>query len=218
MLPGAYRIGVIVRARVTVAVTCAVGLSLGGCLSPGQRAELIQQREALRTERDGLKRQLAQRDGTITRLQGQVTHLQGFGRERAVDLFAPTRLEILSRSGGTDRDGAPGDDVVTVYLRLRDADGDVVKSPGKITVQLLDNDDLDAPRVLGVYVLDGPDELRRAWYGSFGTHHYTLRCPLQRSVTLPISGRVQANAQFVDFLSGRTLTATATLPVWRGAS
>lgn len=156
---------------------------------------------------------VAQRDTTIARLGKQIEDLKGFGPAQPADLFAPTKIEIASLSGGDDYDGKPGDDGVTVHLRLQDADGDVVKVPGRIRIQLSDNSVLGSPRVLGLYVFDSPDELRKQWHARFGTNHYTLKCPFPPEVRLPDSRKIIVNAEFVDYLTGRTLTAVEELEV-----
>ena len=116
-------------------------------------------------------------------------------------------------TNGADYDGKPGDDGVTVYLRPRDADGHVVKVPGRITVQLLDNTDLGSPRPLGLYVFADPSELRKLWHGRFATQHYTLKCPFPPGTKLPDARRVTVSAEFVDYLTGATLTAVEEVPV-----
>ena len=181
------------------------------CVSPGERARLIKDNEQLRRETEGLERMVAQRDGTIAQLHRQIRDLQGFGPDRPVDLFAPVTIEVASRSGGADYDGKPGDDGVTVYLRLRDADGDIVKAPGWITVQLLDNRNLGSPRLIGVYRFDDVGQLRKAWYGKFGTQHYSLKCPFPPQVAPPRT--VDVKIEFVDWLTGRTLTANQEVAV-----
>ena len=182
-------------------------LVLAGCESPGRRAELLKNNDALQRENRQLHKTIADRDSEIAELRRQVDALEGFTADRPVDLFAPVRLEIASRSGGADYDGKPGDDGVTVYLRPRDADGDSVKAPGEITIQLIDNDDLDTPRVLGVYTFSDPDELRTLWNSVFFTDHYSLKCPFADSVEPPVSRRVTVTAVFIDYLTGKTLTA-----------
>ena len=96
------------------------------------------------------KRVVEQRDATISRLTRQVETLNSFDADRPTDLFAPIKIEIASLSGGSDYDGQPGDDGVTTHLRPRDAYGDVVKVPGRIKIQLLENTKLGAPEALGV--------------------------------------------------------------------
>ncbi len=182
-------------------------LACTGCQTSGRRAELLKQNDELRRDKSRLERTVALRDGTIAHLQQQIVDLQAFDPGRPVDLFAPVKLEIASLSGGADYDGRSGDDGVTVYLRPVDADGDAVKVPGRIEIQLLDNTDLASPRVLGVCVFDDPAQLGRLWHGRFTTNHFTLKCPFPAGVTLPDTRRVTVSAEFVDFLTGATLTA-----------
>lgn len=138
----------------------------------------------------------------------QLKQISGMGEKRPSDLFAPTSIDIASLSGGADFDGKPGDDGVVVYLRPLDADRQVVKVPGAIGVQLLDNSDLAAPRVLAVCEVHEPEALRTAWMGVLGTNHYVIRCPFPENAELPASRKLSVNATFADFLTGRQLTAS----------
>ena len=184
----------------------AVGL-VPACISPNRYTGVATENDTLRRKVAGLERDLTQRDDTIARLRETVANLESFGPNRPADLFASVTLEIANLSGGEDYDDHRGDDGVTVHLRPHDADGDVVKAPGRITIQLIDNTDMTAPRVIGVYTFDKPDELRKLWHSRFWTQHYTLKCPFPPDVTLPMSRRLTVSAAFVDYLTGRTLTA-----------
>ena len=188
-------------------------LTLSACQSPGQRGATLNQNETLQQENRLLRREIAQRDEAVNRLEQQVANLLAFEENRPADRFAPVRVEIASLTGGRDYDDKPGDDGVTVYLRPRDADGDVVKAPGRITIQLLDNADLHAPRVLHVYTFHDPLELRSLWHGRFATNHYTLKCPFPSGLKLPPSRRVTVSVEFVDYLTGATLTAVKEVSV-----
>ncbi len=178
-----------------------------GCHSAGEWARVVKENEALRRSKAQLERTVSQREGAIALLQRQVETLQGFGPARPAAAFAPVRIEIASLSGGADYDGRPGDDGVTVHVRLVDADGDRVKAPGRLSVQLVDNSQLDAPRVIGVYRFEDLSALRKAWHGRFATYHYSLRCPFPPGVALPATNRLDVRVEFVDFLTGVTLTA-----------
>ncbi len=182
-------------------------LTLSACRSAGDWARLSRNNESLERDRQRLTDIIAQRDGQIALLHGRIENLEGFGRDRPAALFAPVKIEIASLSGGANYDGKPGDDGVTVYLRPRDANGDVVKVPGRITIQLLDNANLAAPRLLGLRVFDDPDQLGELWHGRFSTNHFTLKCPFPPGTKLPATRRVTVNAEFVDYLTGATLTA-----------
>ncbi len=184
---------------------------IAGCTSGAERGRILRESDALRRDKESLERTVAERDATIASLQQQIETLKGFGPDRPLDLFAPVKLEIASLSGGADYDDKPGDDGITVHLRPRDADGNVVKAVGRMKVQLVDNTKLDAPRVLAVCPFDDPDEVRKTWYGRFGTQHFTLKCPFPAGANLPESRRVLVSVEFLDLLTGRTLTASKEL-------
>jgi hypothetical protein len=195
--------------KLVMATTMGVGAM--GCQSPGQRAKMVKEIESLRRNQERLERSLADRDLLAARLTQQIRNLQELGPDRPAAIFAPVQLEIASLSGGGDYDGKPGDDGVTIYLRPRDADGDPVKAPGRIKVQLLDNSTIESPRPLGVYVFSEPEELRRAWYSRFGTQHYALKCPFPPEAALPPTRKLNVSVEFVDYLTGATLTAVREL-------
>jgi hypothetical protein len=184
-----------------------------GCSSSGERARQAAEVETLRRSNDQLRRTVALRDAALMTSREQIETLKRLGSERPVDAFAPIRLEIGSLSRGGDFDGVPGDDGVTVYVRPLDADGDVVKTPGRLRVELLDGTDLGSPRVLGVCSFEDVNQLRGLWHGKFLTQHFTVRCPFTLGKPLPPSRRVLARIEFVDFLSGATLTAVKELPI-----
>lgn len=192
-------------------------LAVAGCFSPGDRAKLIQEAEGLRRENERYARAVADRDATIVGLQKQVENLKAFQRDRPADVFAPESMEIVRRSGGADYDGQPGDDGVTVYLRLLDVDGDTVKVGGRIRIELLDMSTPGAPRVIGLYVFDRAEELRKLWYGRFGTQHFTLRCPFPAGFRPPTDGRVTIRAEFDDYLTGRNLSAVSEVTIATGS-
>jgi len=177
-----------------------------GCVSPGERAKTIKENEALRRDNERLSRAVQQRDASVANLKRQIESLQRLGANRPVALFAPVRIEIASLSGGADYDDKPGDDGITVYVRPRDADGDAVKVPGTIRVQLLDNSNLGSPRVIGVYVFDDYQKNRKSWHGKLGTQHYSLKCPFPPGIELPATRKVLVSVAFMDVLSGATLT------------
>ena len=201
----------------TIKAISAVSLvvAVTSCGNPGRRAELVQQADTLRRENQRLERLLVDRDGAIALLNQQIVYLQTFEADRPANLFAPVKLEIASLSGGADYDDRPGDDGVTVYLRPRDSDGHIVKAPGAISVQLLDNTDLNNPRVIGVFDFTDPETIRKSWYGKFGTSHYTLKCPFPDGSTLPQARKIMIHAEFVDFLTGAVLTAAQEVTISR---
>lgn len=184
----------------------------GACSWNEERTRLLQEVEYLRDRNREQSRLVVQREADVAERDRRIATLAGFGPDRPVDAFAPVSLELAALTRGRDYDGAPGDDGITVHLRPLDADGDVVKAPGTIRIQLLDNSDLGEPRVIRIYSFDELDALRKVWHSRFGTQHYTLRCPFPPNVMLPQSGRLTVTAEFVDYLSGATLRVTKDVP------
>lgn len=182
--------------------------ALVGCGPDPRALQAMRENESLRKEKDQLQRAVLERDGTIATMQKQVGDLQSLGHDRPVAFFAPVQLEIASLSGGADYDGKPGDDGINVYLRPKDADRDVVKVPGRMKVQVTDNSNLHSPRVIGVYTFDNLEEIRKTWHGKLGTQHFTLKCPFPSGVALPASRTLVVSAEFVDVLTGKTLTTS----------
>lgn len=187
--------------------------ALTACGSPGQRANWVQENDILRRDKANLERAMAQRDVTINNLRKQIENLKTFQSDRPADMFSPVKLEIASLSGGDDYNGKPGDDGVTVHLRLHDADGDRVKAPGRIRIQLIDATRPGSPGSIGVYRFYDPEKLRALWHGRFGTQHYTLKCPFSSHIEHSGSRKVIIHAEFEDYLTGRVLTATKEVEV-----
>lgn len=172
---------------------------------------MTRENQALREEKQRMEHQAKKCDEELAAVRMQVQEVKELGPDRPADLFAPTSIEIASLSGGANYDDKPGDDGVTVHLRPKDAEGQVVKVPGRITIQLLDNTDMAAPKVLAVCEFEKPEDLRKLWMGVLGTNHYTIRCPFPEGVALPASRKLLVGASFVDFLTGKTLTTAQEL-------
>lgn len=192
----------------TVPLSIIAGLLLPACNSNRRLAELTRENQALREDKQRLEHQAKECDDELASARQQVEQVKEFGSDRPADLFAPVDIEIASLSGGANYDDKPGDDGVTVHLKPKDADGQVVKVPGKITVQLLDNSDMAAPKVVAICEFEKPEDLRELWMGILGTSHYTIRCPFPDGAALPASRKLLVSASFVDFLTGKRLTTS----------
>jgi len=197
---------------VTMLSSVAIVCMAGGC-NTGQRERLVTGYDQLRQQNENLTRDLADRNRTIAALKVQVDDLTTFDSDTPADLFAVTKVEIVRLTGGSDYDGKPGHDGVTVHLRLRDADGDIHKAAGRFTIQLLDNRDMESPRVLGVYKFHDPEQIKKAWLGKFGTSHFTFKCPLKAGDNLTGLTDVDVKVEFLDFLTGRRITAVKQVPI-----
>lgn len=199
-----------VASRPALFRVCAISscLLISACTADSRIAGLTRENQSLRENIQLLEQQNKVMSEELAASRQQVGTLSGLGEERPADLFAPVAIEIASLSGGTNMDNLPGDDGVTVHLRPVDADGQVVKVPGAIAIQLLDNSDFAHPRVIALCEVRASDEIRKTWMGILGTNHYTIRCPFPSGVALPHSQKITVNASFTDFLTGRVLTTS----------
>ncbi len=183
------------------------------CQPDGRRFELQQQIDALKGENGSLHRRLKEQEADIDRLESNIRNLQGFDDPAGAALFAPVAVKILKLSGGKDYDGAAGDDGVTVYVQPVDADGNVVTAGGRLTVQLVDNTNMAAPRVVGLARIEDPEAVRRAWHGKFLVDHYTVKCPWLDGVDPPTTRHLDVIVEFVDFRTGATLRDHRTVEI-----
>ncbi len=168
--------------------------------------DLLQERNELEVEIGQLEDRLAGRDAKIASLEAQLQNLRDRGVLPPAPVFGIDHLEILDVTSGTNTDGVPGDDAVTVYLRPVDKDGDVLKRAGKISIKLLDNTPIAAPVVLGTWVDDDHERIRKLWYGKFWTNHYKIDVPFFLHVELRPGQEVDVHVTFIDFATGRPFT------------
>ncbi len=198
------------RSTLLLCATAVGAIVLPSCTSGAELGRLSLENDNLKREVTSQARDIAKRDATLATLRAQINNLNKWGQDRPADLFAPTKIEIASLSGGHNYDERPGDDGITIYLSPKDADGDIVKVPGRIEVQLLNNTDLKNPKIIATFIFEA-EKLRESWHGRFLTNHYTLKCPFPPKQDLPDTRRLLATVKFTDFLTGAELTATKEL-------
>ncbi|RJP30494.1 MAG: hypothetical protein C4547_16725 [Phycisphaerales bacterium] len=185
---------------------------IGACTDP--RVPDLQRRiNALESENARLLRAADDDRRRIDELTAAVVNLQSFDDPSGATLFDPVELRIADLSRGKDYDGQPGDDGVTVYVSPIDANGNSVTVGGRITVQLVDNADMERPRVVGLVRLEDPAEIGRAWHGKFLTQHYVVKVPWSPDAAPPASRSVEVHVEFVSFLTGRAIRTHKTIPV-----
>ena len=213
------------RPRAVTAWLCVGVVALvAGCgpRTPPIVPELQRKLDQALLEKQSLTRRNQDLEETIKAQERRIQNLMGFEPGTPDTLFAVDRIELASLTGGTDFDGQPGDDGIVVYLRPLDADGHVIKAAGEITVKLVDNNGPGKPRLLGRYVIDDPDELRRAWHGRFMTDHDTIKCPWNPNPQgKPQGPEVEIKVTFLDWRTGRSHTAHKVVEVsvqdpWKG--
>ncbi|NNJ25807.1 hypothetical protein [Alienimonas chondri] len=138
------------RPAAALAPLCLVGLAGGliGCAADDAsvlRGDLLRtQDELTRTESElrEARAELAAAERSADRLRDQVVEDGGVVVASAEQVRAMGRVSQLTiaklLTGGLDRDGLPGEEVLAVVLTPADDDGDPVKTAGAVSFELLD--------------------------------------------------------------------------------
>ena len=150
------------------------------------------ERAALRRQRDALLRQV--------------------GSPRAAAVVHPEQADLLVRvgglrintwmTGGSNLDAKDGDDELVVLLQPHDIDGEPVKLPGKVQIELVDPALPEATRQLGTWTFS-PTACRNHWHGGMLARGFRFHLPWQ---TAPTHARLLLHARF-DTTDGRTFNA-----------
>jgi hypothetical protein len=122
---------------------------------------------AAQAETDTLRNQLAQqgRPAAILPEQAQV-------------LFRVQRIELHKyMTGGLDKDGLPGDEAMIVLLVPQDQDGELLKVPGGVHIDLFDMTQPAGRQKIGVYDFS-LEEVQQAWHSGFFGSGIMLELPL----------------------------------------
>lgn len=193
-----------------------VALAVSGCDNEAQTIrQLHESVDLLELDLRRCTQELADRDAQIMVLQQRIDNQPLFEDVDIDDLFVVAGIELVSRTGGADFDGQPGDDGVIVYVRPLDASGHVLKAAGRITVQLVDLTTPGLPRALATYVFSERDELDKSWYAAFLTNHYTFKCRFPPQAFASPTREVHVRVTFLDWLTGRVFVASTTVEIER---
>ncbi len=187
----------------------AAALVASGCQSPAE-VQLRREVSELQTTVQSRDNQVAAQRAAIDELNSQLAVARAISEDDLKVLFYPDHLVIDKLTGGADYDNKPGDDGVTVYLRPIDRDGDLVKVPGDITIQLYD---LAAPaqkNFIGEYRVP-VDRCGKLWHGKLWTGHFSIKCPWPSGP--PEHSEVTVRALFVDYLTKRVVSAQSVCKV-----
>jgi hypothetical protein len=158
-----------------------------------QLSSVTAEARAAQAETDTLRNQLAQ--------QGQPGVILP---EQAHVLFRVQRIELHKyMTGGLDKDGLPGDDAMTVLLVPQDQDGELLKVPGGIHIDLFDMTQPEDQQKIGAYDFS-PDEVQQAWHSGFFGSGFMLELPLDNP---PQSSKVTLHAELAT-ADGREFHAT----------
>lgn len=176
---------------------------VAGCESARtQKNPLAEQVEMLTGDKKEMMRQIEHLESENKSLQKQINTLHSLPDDlKLKDIYEVQSVRITKYTNLYDKDNDGKSELLIVYLQPVDQDGDIIKVPADVHVQLLEiNKDKD-PVVLGKWHLT-PEQLKKTWFNSFMKTHYRLN--------FDITGRVDTYEKpltvmvtFTDCLTGK---------------
>ena len=188
-----------------------------GCASTGQ-LDILESR--LRRQEDAnnqLQAQLTESQNQLQATRRETVDLrtqlaEGKKIAHAEQVVALGQVEGISLNkyltGGLDRDGVPGDEMFAAFVVPTDADGNVVKAPGSVTVTVLDLSKPDAQQRVGRWEF-GPKDSEPLWHSGFFGSGYVVRVPWQ---SLPESPQLLVHAR-LKTIDGREFVTSQSIRI-----
>ncbi|QDV53246.1 hypothetical protein Enr17x_53180 [Gimesia fumaroli] len=100
--------------------------------------------------------------------------------EQTKALYQVTGVKVNSLlTGGVDLDNKQGDELWTTVITPHDADGETVKLPADMELELVDLSQTGANRRVGIWNFDS-EEVRSHWYSGFAGSGFRFELPWQR--------------------------------------
>ena len=177
-----------------------------GCENASKKVVIEKENRRLLAENKQLTKNIEKLQAEKDQFAGQLNIVNQLGREVRLEAM-PTlnKIELTSRSGLYDKDKNGSLETLRVYVRVVDSDGDAVKIPGSITIQLWNLNAEPDKALLRSWEL-GPEEIKKLWSGTFMTGYYRLRLDVS-DLAFSDDDTLTVNAVFTDYLSGRIAKA-----------
>ncbi len=129
--------------------------------------------------------------------------------EQADVLFRATGIKINELlTGSLDRDGQPGDELLSAVVVPHDTDGEPMKLPGEMHLELFDLSQPGEQKRIGEWTFAASDA-REHWHSGFLSSGYMFQLPWQQA---PSSKQVVLHAQ-LKTADGREFNTSATIDI-----
>jgi hypothetical protein len=162
---------------------------------------LTSQVQRLSREKTQLQSQLEQSKTENEQLKNQIETLTALPKNQR-ELWSVQRIEIGRLSGLHDENKDGKKEKLIVYVQPIDQDGDTVKSPGAVDVQLWDLNKKGGQALVAEWHI-GPAELKKLWLTALLAGNYKLMFDVADKAGLfkePLTVKVA----FTDYLTGKT--------------
>lgn len=129
--------------------------------------------------------------------------------EQTQALYKVTGVKVNSLlTGGVDLDSKPGDELWTTVITPHDADGETVKLPADFELELVDLNQPEENRRVGLWTFDS-QEARSHWYSGFAGSGFRFELPWQ---TAPRNSELTLVVRMTS-PDGRSFNTTSSLKI-----
>lgn len=201
--------------RVGILLACCVA---GGCALDGETAALEARLRAYEQQVASLKRELSDAKQELVVARRESQHLRRrvsdsgevvLASEQAATLFRATGLRINSLlTGGLDKNGQPGDEVLSLVLEPVDETGTLIRLPGRVTIELLDPAIAGDDKVIGTWDYSAA-EVRELWHSGLFVSGFQFHLEWQ---TVPTHETLVIHAR-LETADDRTFDTTETVTI-----
>jgi len=176
---------------------------LAGCESaPITKNPLAEKVDKLSREKRELMSHIEHIESVNKDLQKQITTLHGLEDDvKLKDLCDIQSIRITKYTNLFDKDKDGTMETLIVYIQPIDQDGDIIKAPGDVHVQLLDLDKDKAPTLLGKWHIT-PSKLRKLWFSALLKTHYRMTFAVPERVKT-FEEPLTVTVTFTDYLTGK---------------
>lgn len=177
----------------------------GGCAqapAPNRLVECQNETLKLRRENDNLTQALMQANQEIDSQKRQIATLQKMSPETLKQLTRIGAVQLGRLTSAYRAKGSAYPEGIAVYIETYDASGHTIKAAGTVRIRLFDLQ-AEPPQLVGELV-QGPEEVAKAWVGRFWTDHYSFRVPFAKT---PKHRHITVQAEFTELLTGKTFVA-----------
>lgn len=184
---------------------CILAFAAGCEETASKKISPAEQIKKLEHENAQLRTQVEQSRAETVHLKEQLNLLSALPEQARLETLNSLQKVVITRYTNIyDKDKDGQKETLVVYIQPIDEEGDVIKAPGTVDVQLWDLNRKDDQALLGQWHI-GPNELEKLWFATFITINYRL--------TFNITGKVNdtdedlvVKVTFTDYLNGRVFT------------
>ena len=180
-------------------------LLLAGCGIGSERKDpAVLKAEKLVQEKAALTGEVQQYQAEIEQLRGQIQALSAVPQDQRANPYELTTIRVAKISNFFDKNNDGKQEKLIVYIQPIDAEGDIVKAAGTVSVQLWNLNNPNGEALLGQWKVE-PTELRKLWFDSFTTG-YRLTFDRPEAVGV-FSEPLTLKITFMDYLTGKSFRA-----------